>query len=120
MSAGNRVALEIALVPGELYPELSVGGIQRYPGADFPDSPMEPAIKKLMSAQYRMLVGLADDEIGYIIPKAEWDEKPPYLQNATKPWYGEVNSVGPDAAPRIVSALEQMLKPGAVPAKNAH
>jgi len=120
ISAGGSVELEIALVPGELYPELSVGGIQRYPGADFPDSPMEPAIKKLMSAQYRMLVGLADDEIGYIIPKAEWDEKPPYLQNATKEWYGEVNSVGPDAAPRIVSALEQMLKSGAAAAKNAH
>ncbi len=42
-----------------------------------------------------MLIGLADDEIGYIIPKAEWDEKPPYLQNAPKAWYGEENSVGP-------------------------
>ena len=104
--AGGKPFLEIALVPGELYPELSVGGVHRYAGADFPDAPIEPAIKNMMSAEYKMLVGLADDEIGYIIPKAEWDEKPPYLNYAEKAWYGEVNSVGPDAAGRIAAALE--------------
>ena len=36
----------IALLPGELYPELSVGGIQKYEGADFPDAPFEVGIKK--------------------------------------------------------------------------
>jgi hypothetical protein len=103
--------LEMALVPGELYPELSVGGVERYAGADYPDAPIEPPIKKMMTAAYKMLAGLADDEIGYIIPKAEWDEKPPYLNNAREPWYGEVNSVGPEAAPRIAEALERLLKP---------
>jgi hypothetical protein len=106
--ARGKPVLEIALVPGELYPELSVGGVARYPGADFPDAPIEPPIKNMMSAEYKMLVGLADDEIGYIIPKAEWDEKPPYLNNAEKAWYGEVNSVGPDAAPRIAAAFQQL------------
>jgi len=109
--ARGKPVLEMALVPGELYPELSVGGVERYSGADFPDAPIEPPIKKMMSAEFKMLVGLADDEIGYIIPKAEWDESPPWLQNAPKAWYGEVNSVGPDAAPRIAAALEQLLKP---------
>ena len=109
--ARGKPVLEMALVPGELYPELSVGGVERYSGADFPDAPIEPPIKKMMSAEFKMLVGLADDEIGYIIPKAEWDETPPWLQNAPKAWYGEVNSVGPDAAPRIAAALEQLLKP---------
>jgi len=109
--ARGKPVLEMALVPGELYPELSVGGVERYSGADFPDAPIEPPIKKMMSAEFKMLVGLADDEIGYIIPKAEWDETPPWLQNAPKAWYGEVNSVGPDAAPRIAATLEQLLKP---------
>jgi len=108
--AQGKAFLEIALVPGELYPELSIGGVERYSGADFPDAPIEPPIKKMMSAEFKMLVGLADDEIGYIIPKAEWDEKPPYLQDARQAWYGEVNSVGPEAAPRIASALEQLLR----------
>jgi hypothetical protein len=108
-SRAARPELEIALVPGELYPELSLGGVERYAGADFADAPVEPAVKQQMTATYRMLFGLADDEVGYIIPKAEWDEKPPYLQNAAKPWYGEVNSLGPEAAPRITTALQQLL-----------
>jgi hypothetical protein len=99
--------LEIALVPGELYPELSVGGIERYPGADYPSAPEEPAIKKtMMTAPYRMLFGLANDEIGYLIPKTEWDETAPWLQGASRRWYGEVNSTGPEAAPKITQTLQ--------------
>ena len=105
---GSKPMLEIALVPGELYPELSVGGIQKYDGADFPDAPAEPAIKSLMHAPYRMLFGLANDEIGYIIPKSEWDNQAPWLQNAPKRWYGEQNSVGPEAAPIITATLKEL------------
>jgi len=108
--SGSGPQLDVALVPGELYPELSVGGVERYTGADFPDAPIEPPIKPLLPAPYRMLIGLADDEIGYIIPKAEWDEKAPYLQNAPKAWYGEENSVGPDAAARIAAAIKAMTR----------
>jgi hypothetical protein len=110
LAKGTEPQLEIALIPGELYPELSVGGVERYSGADFPDAPIEPAVKSLMRAPFRMLFGLANDEIGYIIPRAEWDEKPPYLNNSAKKWYGEVNSVGPDAAPSIIQALQELLK----------
>ena len=113
LAAHGKTFLEIALVPGELYPELSVGGVLRYSGADYPGAPIEPPIKSMMTADFKMLVGLADDEIGYIIPKAEWDEKAPYLNGADKAWYGEENSVGPDAAPRIAAAFEQMLKDAA-------
>jgi hypothetical protein len=105
----NQPMLEIALIPGELYPELSVGGIQKYEGADFPDAPTEPAIKSLMKAPYRMLFGLANDEIGYIIPKSEWDDQAPWLQNAPKRWYGEVNSIGPEAAPIVVRTMQELL-----------
>lgn len=97
--------LEFALVPGERYPELSVGGIERYSGADFRDAPAEPAIKQLMHAPFRMLFGLANDEIGYLISKAEWDSEAPWLNGASKRWYGEVNSVGPDAGPGIAAAM---------------
>jgi hypothetical protein len=106
---GNKPMLEIALIPGELYPELSVGGIEKYAGADFPDAPPEPAIKSLMTAPYRMLFGLANDEIGYIIPKSEWDNQAPWLQNAPKRWYGEENSVGPETAPIIVGVIKELL-----------
>src|SRR6202167_4397224 len=108
--SGSGPQLDIALAPGELYPELSVGGVERYAGADFPDAPLEPPIKPMLPAPYRMHIGLADDEIGYIIPKAEWDQKAPYLQNAPKAWYGEENSVGPDAAARIAAAMKAMTR----------
>jgi len=108
--SGAQPVLAIALVPGEMYPELSVGGVERYAGADFPDAPIETPIKSMLHAPFKMLIGLADDEIGYIIPKAEWDEKPPYLQNAKKAWYGEENSVGPDAAARIAAAIEELAR----------
>ena len=106
----DTAMLAIALIPGELYPELSVGGVERYSGADFPNAPIEPPIKSSMSTPFRMLFGLADDEIGYIIPKAEWDEKAPWLNGASKRWYGEVNSVGPDAAPMITKTFDDLLK----------
>jgi hypothetical protein len=106
--SGGQPVLAIALIPGEMYPELSLGGVERYAGADFPDAPIETPIKSMLHAPFKMLIGLADDEIGYIIPKAEWDEKPPYLQNARKAWYGEENSVGPDAAARIAATMQEL------------
>jgi len=35
----------------------------------------------MMKGEYKFVFGLANDEIGYIIPKSEWDEVPPYLYN---------------------------------------
>ncbi|MBI4893552.1 MAG: hypothetical protein HY821_23230 [Acidobacteria bacterium] len=110
LSSGGRPVLEAALIPGELYPELSVGGVQRYGGADYPEAAVEPAVKQMLKAPYRMLFGLADDENGYIIPKAEWDQKAPWLQNAKSNWYGEVNSVGPEMAPKVIEALGELLR----------
>jgi hypothetical protein len=110
LSSAGKPLLEIAFIPGELYPELSTGAVVRYPEADFPGAPIEPALKPSMTAPFRMVLGLADDEIGYIIPNAEWDEKAPYLNGAPKPWYGEVNSPGPEAAVCILSAFEDLLK----------
>jgi hypothetical protein len=109
-SRGRRAVVEAALVPGELYPELSVGGAVCDPNADFPDAPVEKPLKKMLSAPYRMLFGLANDEIGYILPKCQWDEKPPYTFGATKRWYGEVNSTGPEAAPLLAAAFEELLR----------
>ena len=87
-----------------------MGSVERMSGADFPEAPIEPALKKLMRAPCRMVIGLANDEIGYIIPKAEWDEKPPWLKGAEKRWYGEINSVGPEAAPLVVGALRELIE----------
>ncbi len=96
---------EIVTIPGEIYPELVNGGVTRYPGADYPEAPIEPVLREELKTKYQFIFGLGNDEIGYLIPKAEWDEKPPWLKNAPQPWYGEVNSVGPDAAAVVLGAL---------------
>ena len=106
----GKLQAEIATVPGEIYPELVNGGITRYPGADYPNAPFEPALREHMHSKYPFVFGLANDEIGYIIPKAEWDRNPPFLQNRKEPWYGEVNSAGPEAAGRIARALVALIE----------
>lgn len=115
LSGQGAPHLEVALIPGEMYPELSVGGVVKDPGADFPEAPVERPIKSMLTAPYKMLFGLANDEIGYIIPKVQWDEKPPFTFGAAKRWYGEVNSVGPEAAPLIAQAIEELVKAGGKP-----
>ena len=105
LSAGRLLA-EITTVPGEIYPELVNGGITRYEGADFPDAPFEPALRSHLRSRYQFIFGLANDEIGYIIPKAEWDNQPPWLQNKPDHWYGEINSAGEKPRRRDTRARE--------------
>lgn len=101
----NVGPVQAVLIPGEIYPELVNGGLARLPGADFPEAPFEPVIRHRMSGRYKFIVGLADDEIGYIIPMCEWDENPPWLNYSPNPPYGEVNSLGYDAARIICEAV---------------
>jgi len=110
LSRGKRAVVEAALVPGELYPELSVGGAVCDPNGDFAGAPVETPLKRMLAAPYRMLFGLANDEIGYILPKCQWDEKPPYTFGAKERWYGEVNSTGPEAAPLLAEAFEALAR----------
>jgi hypothetical protein len=105
LRSGSVPVAEIVTVPGEIYPELVNGGMAKYPGADYPEASMEPVLREQLKTKYQFIFGLGNDEIGYLIPKAEWDEKPPWLKKATEPWYGEVNSAGPDAAGAVLRAL---------------
>jgi hypothetical protein len=99
----------IACVPGEIYPEIVNGGIEQAQGGDFQVAPVEvPPLRQLMPGRIKFIFGLANDEVGYLIPKSEWDEKPPYLYGADHAPYGEINSVGPDAAGTVHSALKQL------------
>ena len=102
--------LDVAVIPGEIYPELVLGRVQNPvdPGADFPDAKVEPAIYANLRNKHRMIVGLGNDELGYFIPKRQWDEKPPYSFGRKKPQYGEENSVGPESAGIICETFRQL------------
>lgn len=104
--------LDVAAIPGEIYPELVLDRVQNPadPGADFPNAPIEPAIYKQLAGPYRMIIGLANDEIGYIIPKRQWDEKPPFCYGRKEPQYGEINSVGPETAPILCEAFRDLVR----------
>src|SRR5262245_16019449 len=98
--------LDVAVIPGEIYPELVLDKVAdpAPEGADFPDAAIEPAIYKQLKGPHRMIIGLGNDEVGYILPKRQWDEKPPFTYGYKKAPYGEINSLGPDTGPLICEA----------------
>ena len=102
--------LSIVTVPGEIYPEIVNGGIESPEGADFGIEPVEvPPIRGMMPGKYKFIIGLANDEIGYIIPKSQWDVKAPFAYGRDKAQYGEANSLGPETAPVLHRNIKEML-----------
>jgi hypothetical protein len=98
--------------PGEIYPEIVEGGVEAKPGRDFEIAPVEvPPLRDEMERNARMalVIGLANDQIGYMVPKSQWDAEPPFVYN-DKDQYGEENSGGPEVAPTIHSESQKMLK----------
>lgn len=116
--------LDVVGIPGELYPEILFGKYQEpvEPNADFPDAPLEPAIADLTKGRRLFFIGLANDEVGYIIPKRQWDWKPPYCYGRSERLYGEINSIGSSAAPILIEALIEAMKAAGrdVPESAAH
>lgn len=83
----------LAAVPGELLPKL---GLQL------------KAWMKEAGAQVTGVIGLANDELGYILPVEDFK----YPWNPFKPGkhYEETNSIGKDIAPKVTNALREMIK----------
>lgn len=104
--------LHIAAIPGEIYPELVYGEFQNPadPGADFPDAPLEIPVMHTLPGDKKLLLGLANDEVGYILPKRQWDVKPPFCYGRDSDQYGEENSVGPETARLLTSALADRVR----------
>ncbi len=98
-------------IPGELYPEILNGGVESPEGQDYKISPVEiPPLRDLMPGKYKFMFGLANDEIGYIVPKSQWDVKAPFTYGRDSGPYGEVNSLGPETAPLIHKNIKAMLE----------
>lgn len=78
-AAGSQVRTEMVsvsfgpatflTVPGELFPELELGGYGR-PGCPEADTgrPYEPVISDQFDSPYQFVLGLGQDELGYIVP----------------------------------------------------
>jgi len=121
--------LGLVTVPGELHPELWVGG---YDGSwswgwpfndatkpnqpDFANAPQPPYMRDLVLAhagvKYPIVAGLAEDYIGYIVPAYNYVLSPvdPYLTEADGDHYEEVYSLGPSVEAHAVHPILQLLQ----------
>jgi len=104
--------LSFATLPGEVYPEIINGGIEAPEGQDYKIKPDEvPSVREMMDGKVKFVFGLANDEIGYIIPKSQWDVRSPFTYGRKDgPPYGEGNSLGAETAPVLHRNLKEMQK----------
>ncbi len=71
---------------------------------------------ELLPGKAALLLGMANDEVGYIIPKRQWDGKSPFAYGRTASQYGEVNSCGAETAAVLMEALRRRV--GELPVQN--
>lgn len=111
--------LYLALIPGELFPELVTG---RYlsstaaaPERENPEPLSDIMTRYGLDANSLLICGLANDELGYIVPPNDFLLHPdtPYFANAYdsagRRHYEETNSVGPETASVIAAGFEACL-----------
>ena len=115
-------------VPGELLPELAIGGYdgshtnigeytdpivdleKEYP-ADLSLAPEGPYLKDQMARPFNWIIGLGNDELGYIIPEYNFviSERVPFIEEAGGDHYEETNSLGPRTAPLVQEWAEKLI-----------
>lgn len=97
-------------LPGEVNPEIVNGGVETPAGRDYEIDPVEaPPLRQLMRGDIQFVLGLANDEVGYIMPKTHWDAKPPFTYGEKEAMYGEINSLGPDAGPVLYEEVKKLI-----------
>jgi len=121
--------LGMVTAPGELHPELWVGGYDGswswgWPLYDqtklnlpkFDEAPKPPYMRDLVLAhpgvRYPILIGQAEDYIGYIVPAYNYvlDADNPYIVEAEGDHYEEVYSVGPLCEQHVVHPILELLR----------
>ncbi len=118
--------LSLLTVPGELAPEVAIGG---YDGSrvhtdedtlidpnnenppDLSQAPAGPYLKEQMGGEHAWILGLGNDELGYLIPAYDYQlsESAPYLDEAPGHHYEETNSIGPAATPLIEDLAARLI-----------
>lgn len=122
--------LRMLTVPGELLPEIAIGG---YDGSALytdeatligKDNPVPPDLDAAPQGPYLIerltppdaprpwLIGLGNDELGYIIPGYDFvvADSMPYFNQAEGDHYEETNSLGPDTAGILESEADRLIE----------
>ena len=110
-------------MPAEVFPELAIGGYDgKYtfgrplvapggPERDLPMAPKGPYLRDMIRAPVPMIVGLANDMVGYLVPEYDFKVRPSKSMLPRYPGhYEETNSVGPSATAILTEAAARLLK----------
>lgn len=110
-------------MPAEVFPELAIGGYdgkyafgrplisKNAPERDLARSPKAPYLRDLIKAPVPMLVGLANDELGYLVPEYDFKIRTSRTMLPRLPGhYEETNSIGPSATAILTGAAARLLK----------
>ncbi len=111
-------------LPAEVFPELAIGGydgnytfgrdLLLRPSPNSPDlaqAPKGPYLRDLVKARSPMLVGLANDELGYLVPQYDFKVRSSKFMLPRYPGhYEETFSIGPSATRLVTEAAVKLLK----------
>ena len=113
-------------IPGELLPEIGIGGYDgsriNIPGQELVDpdnsnppeldaAPEGPYLLERLGGEINFVVGLGNDEVGYIIPPYNFvlNDDVPWLLEAGGDHYEETNSLGAETAPLIEEQADLLI-----------
>lgn len=104
------------LIPGELFPELFNGEFLSDKESGNETKARYNILSEQGNAKHKFVVGLCNDELGYIIPDNDFflDSKMPYIEKGKdrfdRDHYEETNSTGPETARTLLEAIEKIIK----------
>ena len=118
--------ISFVTVPGEITPELVIGG---YDGShvgdpnktlidennpnppDLSQAPQGPYIRDIIQNEHPWVVGLGNDELGYILPAYDFqlDDRLPWFDQAEGDHYEETRSLGPNTAEIVQGELQKLM-----------
>ncbi len=119
--------ITILFIPGELFPELAVGGYKepyeysfghkiiseenQYP-PDIKSAPEGPYIRDIMKGRVKMLSILGNDSLGYLVPEYDFklNEANPYMDSAPGDHYEETRSIGIENVRIMLEKIKELYK----------
>ena len=104
------------LIPGELFPELFTGEFLTEENSANGTKAEYKILKDQGNAKHKFVIGLCNDELGYIIPENDFflNARTPYIDAGKDRFdrnhYEETNSTGPDTARTILENMNSLIR----------
>lgn len=105
----------IYLIPGELFPELYNGEFLSAEESGTGKAADYKVLSKMGGAKHHFVIGLCNDELGYIIPDNDFviNERMPYINKGVDKFdrshYEETNSTGRETARTLLEAMDKLI-----------